>query len=102
MNFMINEETLLLFHEVNFMSILNHPSFLKFIGYYPINFDDDPYPTIITELAANGSLRDIIKMETAGLSPDEWNFTKKKNLLLSTELHQVCHICIHIILFIET
>ena len=72
-----NEETRLLFREVNLMSLLNHPSVLKFIGYFPTNFEEDPLPTIITELAINGSLRDIIKMETQGLSPNEWNITKK-------------------------
>ena len=30
-----DQETILLFREVNLMSLLNHPSILKFIGYYP-------------------------------------------------------------------
>lgn len=70
-------ETLSLFREVNLMSLLNHPSVIKFIGYYSTNLDEDPLPTIITELAINGSLRDIIEMESRGLSPDEWTSTKK-------------------------
>lgn len=53
-----NQETLLLFCEVNLMSLLNHPSVLEFVGYYPTNFEEDPVPTIIAELATNGSLRD--------------------------------------------
>lgn len=82
-NFMLDEETkdseetLLLFREVNLMSILNHPSILKFIGYYPTDFEDDPSPTIITELSTNGSLQDIISLQNAGLSPDGWDDTKK-------------------------
>ena len=63
--------------EVNLMSLFNHPSILKFVGYYPTNFEGEPLPTIITELAGNGSLRDIIEMEISGLSPDEWGDTKK-------------------------
>ena len=82
-NFMIDEdtkdnpETLSLFREVNLMSLLNHTSVLQFIGYYSTNFEDDPLPTIITELASNGSLRDLIVLESQGLSPDEWTNTKK-------------------------
>ncbi|KAK8892970.1 hypothetical protein M9Y10_030224 [Tritrichomonas musculus] len=72
-----SEETLLLFREVNLMSILNHPSILKFIGYYPTDFEDDPSPTIITELSTNGSLHDIIEMQISGLAPDNWDDTKK-------------------------
>lgn len=81
--FMINEETkdsqeaLLLFREVNYMSLLNHPSVLKFIGYYQTDFEGEPQPTIITELATNGSLRDIIEMELSGLSPTGLDDTKK-------------------------
>ena len=81
--FMIDDETkdspesLSLFREVNLMSLLNHPSVLQFVGYYQTNFGGDPLPTIVTELALNGSLRDIIIMESQGLAPDEWNHTKK-------------------------
>ena len=58
-NLMIDEETqnseeaLLLFREVNLMSLFNHPSILKFVGYYPTSFEGEPLPTIITELASN-------------------------------------------------
>ena len=83
LTFMIDEETkdsseaLSLFREVNLNSLLNYPSVLKFVGYYPTNFEGDPLPTIIAELALNGSLRGIISMELQGLAPDEWNHTKK-------------------------
>lgn len=74
-NFNIDDETkdsekaLLLFREVNLMSMLNHPAVLKFVGYFPTNFEGDPSPTIITELSTNGSLYDIIKMQISGLAP---------------------------------
>ncbi|KAK8839443.1 hypothetical protein M9Y10_031797 [Tritrichomonas musculus] len=82
-NFMVNEETKdlqqthLLFREVNLMSLLNHPAILRFIGYYSTNFDEDPVPTIITDLATNGSLRNLIEMESLGLSHKNWDITKK-------------------------
>lgn len=75
--FMVDEdtrddtETLLLFRELNLMSLLNHPSIIRLIGYCPNNFSGDPFPTVITEYASNGSLRNIIELENSGLSPDE-------------------------------
>ena len=98
--FMIDEETknnselFSLFHEVNLMTLLNHPSVLKFINYYPPNFEGDPLPTIITELALNGSLRGIISMESLGLSLFEWNQTKK--------LINIYVICIRYVIFTFT
>ena len=82
-NFMIDEDTkdsqesIILFREVNLLSVLDHPCILKFIGYFQTNFEKDPVPTIITELATNGSLRDIIELENSGLSPKNWDNTKK-------------------------
>ena len=61
-----SEEVKSLFREVNLMSLFNHPSILKFFGYYSTNFEDEPVPTMITELASNGSLRYIIELETSG------------------------------------
>ncbi|KAK8864991.1 hypothetical protein M9Y10_010519 [Tritrichomonas musculus] len=72
-----SEEALHLFREINLMSLLNHPSILRFIEYHPRNIEDDPFPTIIMELATNGSLRDIIELENSGLSPDGWDDIKK-------------------------
>ena len=63
--------------EVNIIAQLNHPSVLKFIGYSPINFNQNPKPVIITEYASNGSLSSIIKLERQGLSPPQWDDTKK-------------------------
>ena len=60
------------------MALLNHPSILKFIGYSPVNFENDPNPTIVIDYACNGSLRNIIDDEKNSLSPSEWTFTKKQ------------------------
>ncbi|KAK8883557.1 Serine/threonine-protein kinase tousled-like 2 [Tritrichomonas musculus] len=62
-------ETRSLFREVNLMSLLNHPTIIKLIGYSPNDFDGDPFPTIITEYASSGSLRNLIEMEKSGLLP---------------------------------
>lgn len=63
--------------EINIISQLNHPSILKFIGYSPVDFNNNNYPVIITELSSNGSLNDIIELERQSLSPQMWNDTKK-------------------------
>lgn len=47
------QEALLLFREVICISLFNHPSILKYIGYYPNNFENDPFQIIITELTSN-------------------------------------------------
>lgn len=69
-------EVLSIFREANLMSLLNHPCVLKFVGCYP-NFNEISLPTIITEFAANYSLKDIIHLESNGRSPNEWTNTKK-------------------------
>ena len=76
-DYMNNEESLLFFREVKLMSIFNHPSIIKFIGYSPIDFEQLPHPTIIAEFVSRGTLNDVIKLESSGLSPDGWNETKK-------------------------
>lgn len=58
-------------------SKLDHPNILKFIGISPFDFEKKPKFTIITELAANGSLENVLELERHGLSPSNWNDTKK-------------------------
>ena len=71
------QEIHMLFREINLMSSLTHPSIIKFIGYSPFDFDGEPFPTIIIEIASNNSLKNIIDLEQKGLSPEDWNDTKK-------------------------
>ena len=59
------------------MSQLNHPSILKFIGYSPIDFDNEPKPVIISEYSPNGSLSKLIALESRSRSIDMWDDTKK-------------------------
>ena len=70
-------ESLTLFREIKLISSLDHPTILRFIGFSPTDFNGEPHPTIITGYAPNGSLRDIIYMESNGLSPDGWDNTRK-------------------------
>lgn len=72
-----NPKTLSLFREVNLMPLPNHPNVLEFVGCYHANFDEDPLPIIVTELAVNGSLSCIIKMKLLILSSNELTDTKK-------------------------
>ena len=63
--------------EVSILSQLNHPSVLKFIGYSPIDFNQESYPVIISEYLPNGSLSDAIDLNRKSISPANWNDTKK-------------------------
>ena len=62
--------------ELNIISRLNHPAIVKFIGFSPVDFNNDLKPTIITEYIGD-SLNDIIKKEKRGISDPNWNDTKK-------------------------
>lgn len=64
-------------NEVNLLSKLNSPLMVKFIGYSSCNFKSKPKPMIFTELARNGSLESVLKLERNGLTCPEWNDTKK-------------------------
>lgn len=63
--------------EIGIMSQLNHPSILKFIGYSPIDFDNEPKPVIISEYSPNGSLANLIALESQSRSLPMWDDTKK-------------------------
>lgn len=63
--------------KINVISKLIHPSLLEFIDYLPIDFEGNKVTTIITEFAPNGSLLDLIRMESKGQAPDNWTQTKK-------------------------
>ena len=63
--------------EINILSKFNHPSFLKFIGYSPIDFNNQPMPTIITEIPPNKSLKKLLEMKRDDEHTEEWDDTKK-------------------------
>lgn len=56
------------------MESLNYPSILKFIGYSPVNFENEAKPTIVTEYASNRSLQNVIDNVS---NYKNWNETKR-------------------------
>ncbi|KAK8840242.1 hypothetical protein M9Y10_031187 [Tritrichomonas musculus] len=73
-----NDDLLMNIHrEVNIMSELNYPPFLKFYGFNQNNFKNKPKPTIIIEFASNGSLFQLFETERNERKIDEWTDTKK-------------------------
>ena len=68
---------LFLYREIKIMASLDHPSIIKYIGYNPLNFEGDRFITIIYEYAPNGSLQQLIDLEKAKQSPNNWNDTIK-------------------------
>ena len=63
--------------EINILSQVFHPSIIKFIGYSPFNFDKQPNPIIITELASNFSLSKMFELERRGKKHPPFDDTKK-------------------------
>lgn len=63
--------------EINILTRLNHPSFLKFIGYSPIDFDKQLNPTIVTEMPPNKSLEQLLDAERNDEYISEFDDTKK-------------------------
>ena len=74
---MSKDTTLNLLREVNINASIKHPSILQFIGFSFKDFKNDDKPVIITELAQNGSLSNVIDYESKGLSIPGWDSTKK-------------------------
>ncbi|KAK8889286.1 hypothetical protein M9Y10_034032 [Tritrichomonas musculus] len=73
-----SEDTIMnLSREIDIISSIKYPSILQFIGFCPKNFKGKPKPVIITELATNGSLEDILENERKGFANHDWNDTKK-------------------------
>lgn len=73
-----SKDTLINFsQELPILLRINHPSFLKFVGYSPISFKSKPKPTMIFENPSNGKLKDFLQ--------DEKNisfFDKTKELII--------------------
>lgn len=71
------KEIIRLQREINILSKLDHPSFLRFIGYSPIDFNQQPNPIVVTEMPYNQSLNDLLNVERNETHIGEWNDTKK-------------------------
>lgn len=53
----------------------NFPTVMSFYGYSLCNYFSEPYPTIITEHAPHGSLKNIISQARSNQHPPEWTNT---------------------------
>ena len=62
-----HDNAIKLSREINFLSMLDHPSFVKFIGYSPVDFKGRSYPVVITELASEISLENTLLNDTIKL-----------------------------------
>lgn len=67
--------------ELDILSKIRHRTILPFKGYSLTDFSGEQNPIILTKYASNGSLRDALKNESLGLSPEDWNNTKKHIIL---------------------
>lgn len=56
---------------------VNILSQLKFVGYSPINFKNEPKPVIVTEILSYGSLEDLHQANENKRKEKGWNSTKK-------------------------
>ena len=86
-----DDESVNLRREVTILQKLNHPSIVKYIGYSPLSFDKSASPVIVTELASNRSLEEILNLDRKSLANEFWNDSKK---LIIMELKLVCPIYI--------
>lgn len=72
-----DDESVNLRREATILQKLNHPSIVKYIGYSPLSFDKSASPVIVTELASNRSLEEILNLDRKSLANEFWNDTKK-------------------------
>lgn len=63
--------------ELEILSQIEHVSIIKFIGYSLSNFKQKERPVLISEILPNGSLADVIELESHKCRIDGWNNTKK-------------------------
>ena len=62
--------------EVNFLA-LNHRAIINIIGYSPVDHKNKPYPVIISEYAANNTLKNILSNEIRNNQKSLLNDTKR-------------------------
>ena len=65
------------YNEINFFYEINHPSFLKFIGYSPFDFKNRKRSIIVTEYGTNGSLENILDIDMKNPKKMILDYTKR-------------------------
>ncbi|KAK8837376.1 hypothetical protein M9Y10_036809 [Tritrichomonas musculus] len=71
------EEMAKFVEEVKVITQMDHPTFLKLIGYSPVDFKNNPNPTVISELCLNNTLKDIFELERKNKKLRGWDDTRK-------------------------
>ncbi|KAK8841339.1 hypothetical protein M9Y10_026953 [Tritrichomonas musculus] len=64
-------------HELNVLPKLTHPSILRYIGYSPVDFSNNPNLVIITEPFSKDTLSDICKYKKKEQKSLGWTDSKK-------------------------
>lgn len=67
--------------EIGVLTLIDHPTIIKLIGYSLIDFQRENNVTIIMELAKNGSLEDVLKKIRSLLGPHEYTNTSRQIIL---------------------
>lgn len=74
------------YKEIESHSKSGNPAILKLFGYSLTNFDDEPFPIMITEYMTNGSLGEMLNKASKGLATYDFTSTKKYIILLGIAL----------------
>ncbi|KAK8876085.1 hypothetical protein M9Y10_006271 [Tritrichomonas musculus] len=73
-------------NEVFTLINMHNPAILKIIGYSLLDFDGEPYLTIILEYMPNGDLAKMLNNSRDGKAPSEWTNTKSYINLLGVAI----------------
>ena len=68
--------------EINIMIRVAHPTIIKFFGFSLEDFSENQNVTIIMDFAKRGSLSDILKLISRGLTPEEYDNTTRQIILI--------------------
>ena len=84
----------LISREVGILIRVKHPTIICFKGYSPIDFDGKRNITILMDYMKGGSLSELISLEGRGLSPKNYDNTKRQIILIGISrgmkhLHQL-------------
>ena len=63
--------------EIDIFMKINHPTILQVKGYSLVDFNGEENPTLLTVYQPNGSLHNLLNLESRGLAPPEWDITRK-------------------------
>ncbi|OHT07905.1 hypothetical protein TRFO_05009 [Tritrichomonas foetus] len=71
-----NDHQRFFYRELSTQSSLDHMAVLPILN-YQIMCEDDPRIGFVMPFMKNGSLRNVLKLESSGMKPEEWNETKR-------------------------